>query len=369
MKKLFLILLTTINLSLFAQNNGGFNAVYSDPAISNLQFRDMSDAPVNTDVLTVGDPLKLQFTISNNDGLNAIPRGTCQVVITLGAMFRPVIDPSNMPNPPFGDYFHWHLEQAPGGGQIMLVGDLYKNLPGRFSGTVEFSLMPFEVGLSTMTCQLLITNDNNPTTVLSDIAPSNNYVSRSYTITKPFGIKFTRFEGMSRGCTIDMNWSVYDEDKTANKFIIETSADGINFQAVKTISSGGNSAFNWLLEGLSKSALYLRIKAVSVTGQFLYSGILFISDICTNRMELTLYPNPVDIHVNDVSIIAKKGIFDGKYSFRLTDGAGNEVKQMQVTLKNQLQVTFNTGFISSGSYYITVTGEDGKTISLKLLKQ
>lgn len=369
MKKLFLVFMTAAAIAANAQPNKWQAVSYADPALSNLSFADGANRPVNTDMLTIGIPVKMQFKAANTDALNVIPAGTCQIKITLGSRFRLLTDLSIPDNLPLGNYFRWSVTEGDRAVQYILVGELVRDLPARFSGLVGFTLMPMREGNSTITCQVLISNHNNPNTILSDMAPSNNILSKSYSSLKPIGVKFTRFDAKAHGCTVDLNWAIFDEEKLTRRYIIETSDDGISFQTLKTITASALTNYNLLLEGLSKSSMTLRIKAETQSGQFVYSGNVYTDNICNTKFEAGLYPNPVPTEISEVSILAKAGIFNGKYSIAITDVSGKELKRTDATYTNQLQVKFNTGILKGGTYFISITGEDGNVSTLKMIKQ
>ena len=369
MKKYFLSFVTLISISLYAQQGARYSAVYSDPAITNIRFTDLTNTLVNSDNLTVGHPVEMQFTISNNDRLNRIPAGTSQVVITLGSNFLLGTDLSNSLSLPLKDYFKWQAQDDPEGNQLIIYGDIYRDLPANFTGEVKFNLIPDKEGSSTVTCQFTISNHKNPSVVLSDIAPQNNFVFQSYTNRAPIGIKFVQFDAMVRGCMIDLNWAISDEKEEAKNFFVETSEDGIHFNNIKTIHATGSVENNILLETQGHSNLYIRIKAENANGQFVYSKKAFVNNICNTRFEVTLYPSLVESQVNEVILLAKKGIFNGKYNIRLLDMHGNEIRKIEINTHNQIQVKFKTGFITAGNYYINLTGENGAIINLKMVKQ
>lgn len=367
MKKYLLVLMAAAALSAQGQRLSS-KPSYCDPALSSLRFTDAQSASVNMDRLTIGSPVNIEFTLSNNDALNAVPQGTCQVKITLGSKFRLATDLSSM-NLPLRDYINWSIAEAPRGTQQIITGELYRDLPPRFSGQVKFSLMPFMQGGSTTTCQVLVSNHNNDRIILSDMVPGNNYVSASYKNAKPIGLKFTQFDATARGCALELNWAVFDDEKLARKYSIEVSYDGINFQPAKTVLSTGGSSYTLLLEGLNRKEVTVRIKAETVDGDVVYSGNVYKGNLCNGKFDIGLYPNPVATDVTDVMLQAKAGIFDGKYSIVMTDAMGKEVKRTEATYTNQVQVSFKTGFIASGAYMLTVTGEDGVSVSVRFVKQ
>jgi hypothetical protein len=241
-------------------------------------------------------------------------------------------------------------------------------LPARFSGKVSFMLVPSKVGSSTVVCQLLVSNEKNPDNTLSDNNPNNNSTSLGYTNVKPLDIKFTQFSAKPRSCMLDVNWSVLDNAKEAKQFVIETSEDGLTFVSVKTILASGGITYSYLLEKMANVAVTVRVKAETENGQYLYSEKIYNNTICNTGFDVSIYPNPVQTAVTEVALQAKAGIFNGKYSIRLTNAEGKELKRTEETLKNQVAFKIKTGVLPAGIYFVTLIGEDEKPIILKLLK-
>lgn len=368
MNRIFIILLTTITVSAFAQGNRLKPVSYSDPALSNLQLSDRSGRAVNTNMLKMGSAVKIQFTMANIDDRNEVPAGSCQLKITLGTKFSLETDMLNVQNLPLADYFHWKLMQMPNSKQYVITGELYRDLAPDFSGKVSFILLPDKVGTSTLVCQLMVSNHKNHNTILSDISPSNNYLSMSYTNVKPMNVKFISFDAQPHSCLVDLNWAIYDEDKVIRNYVIETSDNGIAFSPVQTVLSTGRAVYNYLLDRVSNTSLTVRIKAEAENGQYVYSENVFATNICNDAFDISLYPNPVAPEISEVRLLAKAGIFNGKYSIRIRDVMGKEMKQVEATFNNQVEVKWNTGFLTAGTYFITVTAENGKAITVKLIK-
>jgi Secretion system C-terminal sorting domain len=371
MKKISFVLLITFvtAVSSYGQSyNRHVKSSSSDPAIENLIISNPTDGFVNTDMLVSGSPVKVQFNILNNDNDVIVPAGSCRVMLTLGTKFKLANDLNSLQSLPLSNYFKWMLKQAPDSKQYILFGILYKDLPARFSGKVSFMLVPSKVGSSTVVCQLLVSNEKNPDNTLSDNNPNNNSTSLSYTNVKPLDIKFTQFAAKARSCMLDINWSILDNAKEAKQFVIETSEDGLTFVPVKTIIASGGTSYGYLLEKTANAAVTVRVKAETENGQYLYSEKIYNNNICNTGFDLSIYPNPVQAEITEVALQAKAGIFNGKYSIRLTNAAGNELKRTEETFKNQVQFKIKTGFLPAGTYFVTLIGEDEKPIVLKILK-
>jgi len=344
---------------------------YSDPAVSDLQFLSSSGTVLNSEHMDIGTPFNASFTLSNNDALNAIPAGTCQLMITLGSKFRLAAgdDLNLLTRLPMSEYFHWTMNRGQQNAQFIIIGDLYQDLPAKFKEKVVFQLVPFKMGSSNFTAQMMISNHNNDRTTLSDIAPYNNSVNKVYTNAKALGIKFIQFGAIARSCNADLNWLVSDEDNITKRFVVETSGDGVNFVANKNVMATGGSSYSTLLDNLSAKSITLRIKAEDNSGGFVYSAPVVLNNLCSSKFELSLYPNPAGREVSELTITAKQGIFNGKYSLKLTDVSGKEVKIAAATYNNQSQVKFATGTLPSGSYFLYVTNEEGVAITLPFVKQ
>ena len=374
MKKLLLLLLSTAGaVASMAQvtviNDSYQRASYTDPTIENFRLSDADNGAVNTELLDMGRAVKTQFTIENPAALQTIPAGSCKVVLSLGSKFTVATNMNDAAQLPLSQYFKWTAGQAAGSGQVTITGDLYKDLPAKFAGKIAFMLMPKKLGTSTIVCQLQITNDNSAGKVLSDMNPNNNYASLSYTNVKPLERKFIRFSSVARGCLLDLNWAIYDEEKAADKLVIETSTDGTNFTPVQTIPASGGVAYGYMLDQLTASNLTVRIKAAKNNGQYVYSEKITNSNICTPGFEAAIYPNPVARDATEATVVAKTGIFNGKYSIKITNAGGTEMRRTEATYNNQVQVKVTTGVMAAGMYFITLTCDDGKPVSLKMVKQ
>jgi Secretion system C-terminal sorting domain len=371
MKKISFVLLITFvtAVSSYGQSySRHIKSSSSDPAIENLVISDPTNGFVDTDMLVSGSPVKVQFTVLNKDNDVIVPAGSCRIMLTLGTKFKLATDFNSLPSLPLSNYFKWMLKQAPDSKQYILLGVLNKDLPARFSGNVSFMLVPSKVGSSTVVCQLLVSNEKNPNNTLADNNPNNNSTSLSYTNVKPLEIKFTQFAAKARSCMLDINWSVLDNGKEAKQFVIETSEDGLTFVPVKTILSSGGTSYGYLLDKMTNAALTVRVKAETENGQYLYSEKVYNNNICNTGFDISIYPNPVQAEVTEVALQAKAGIFNGKYSIRLTNAAGNELNRTEQTFKNQVQFKIKTGFLPAGTYFVTLIGADEKPIVLKLLK-
>ncbi len=372
MKKIAILLFSTCaSTMLFAQTySRHIKSSASDPAIQDLAITAANGETINTDLLATNLPVKLQFTVLNNDAQTAIPAGSCRIMLSLGTKFTMLSNINNQQALPLNNYFKWKLSQATDSRQYVLYGFLYRDLPAGFSSKVSFNLVPSKAGSSTVVCQLMVSNEKNPNNILSDNNPNNNNVSLAYTNLKSPEIKFTAFSAVSRLCLLDVKWAIEDKKAEAKEFVIETSNDnGLSFQPAYTLSATGGASFGYLLEKAFKAAVTVRVKAVSENGLYVYSDNITKNDICNTAFEIAVAPNPVPAQVTEVVLVAKAGIFNGKYVVSIINAAGAEVKQLSISTSNQTNVKITTGQISPGVYFIKLADENGKSAVAKLVKQ
>ena len=362
MKKAVTIILTMFCLSAFAQRK----AVIADLKIENLKFEDMQHNTLNSDLLEVGKMSKFTLKIVNTNMLSAIPVGTSKLKISLG-MLCFLADDLQGANAPLGDYFHWSVYRD-AFSQTVITGELYRDLPADFSGTALFNFMPSKAGSSTIICQYFISNHKSPDFILSDPNSSNNIISSSYTNLPQLTATFIDFKANAKGCNLDLNWQVSDEDKLT-EFEVETSAEGTNFTKVSTVLIKGTKSYSVRLSDIKSSNVYVRIKAKASTGQSLYSSAVNVTNLCNGRLELALYPNPVTSDISEVMINTVEGIFNGTYTVRLLNADGKELNKNEIRLINQSQMKYKIGYLSGGSYHLVITGEDGQVHTLKFIKQ
>ncbi|MCY7290930.1 MAG: hypothetical protein LH615_02000 [Ferruginibacter sp.] len=371
MKKILLVVLTAITVSAQAQYpsfSRGNRVSYSDPAVDNLQISGISNGAINVNRLDIGTPVKVSFKLNNNSEMNDVPAGSCELKITLGSKFKLAAGGINqVPNLPLSAYFNWSMTTLAANGQDIITGKLTQNLPPNFSRNIEFILLPVKEGKSTLTCQMMISNEDGAS-LLSDVSPLNNNVFISYTNVKPFGIKFVEVTAQPRGCSADIDWSVTDKDLQTARFFIETSTDGINFISTKTISATGEKSYNFLLENINTTSVSVRIKAESKEGSIKYSEPVLVKNLCNGLFEISLSPNPLPKSSTDITLTAKSGIFNGKYVVWLMDASGKDVNRTEVTYKNQVQVKYNTGNIAPGSYILVIANGNEKSAPLKFVK-
>jgi hypothetical protein len=158
-----------------------------------------------------------------------------------------------------------------------------------------------------------------------------------------------------------LKWKTENEINTSH-FLVERSIDGNHFDAIGTVAANGNningSVFNYSFTDVEAAnqqslLLYYRLKVVDRDGVFKYSSVITISlnDITG---KLTVSPNPA---VSEAKVNISSPA-DGRIEWKLIDNTGRVVLQNSEHVKkgNGNSFTINMNKLSSGSYYLSVSG-------------
>jgi len=159
-------------------------------------------------------------------------------------------------------------------------------------------------------------------------------------------LKLLSFSGLLQPGTDNalLYWNTANELNT-KYFTVEQSTDGINFNAIKTISARGigNNSYNYSVT-VSASITYYRLKMIDNNGQYSYSNIIELKSI-KNAGDFIVLTNPakniIIIKTNAFSLINTKA--------SIINSEGAEVKSF--ALKQGTQ-TIDVSTLSSGLYYI-----------------
>ncbi|MBS1655422.1 MAG: T9SS type A sorting domain-containing protein, partial [Bacteroidetes bacterium] len=94
---------------------------------------------------------------------------------------------------------------------------------------------------------------------------------------------------------VKLSWTT-EQESNSDKFIIEKSVDGNNWQILATAKAAGNSftVLNYsTTDGQPASMNYYRLKMVDLDGSFIYSKVLRVSKKEMTVGAIKVFPNPV----------------------------------------------------------------------------
>lgn len=123
----------------------------------------------------------------------------------------------------------------------------------------------------------------NPT-----IAPMNLCAPKHFGVVP---IQLLNFTCTAVGNTANLNW-ISAEEINADKYIVEYSKDGSNFQSIAIINAkGSNSNYKYVHQQVNSTAFY-RLKMMDKDGSFKYSEIRVVK--FDNKNGFTIAPNPAN---------------------------------------------------------------------------
>jgi len=166
-------------------------------------------------------------------------------------------------------------------------------------------------------------------------------------------INLISFKTLLRGDKVDIIWTTATE-LNSKTFIVERSADGINFSAISSVvaSANSNTAKHYQYTDANPPAgkNFYRLKMIDISGSFSYSAVAHVF-LKENRIsELFIYPNPVkDIlqisMVNDLKIYT--AVVTGADGKKVFSGSGTVVKIIEAINKD-------ISMIKPGIYFINL---------------
>ncbi len=361
MKSIFLS-----GLLLLCLNGMSQNSAISDPALGRITLSGQPGQVLNADKLPLDQVFSLRLPITNVNNGKMLPAGSCKIKLGFGSKLA--IDPGfSVVAADMNEYFSWSASME--GGQLQLTGDLINPLPTGLTTTgVTLRVKGTAMGTSTITANFLVSNHRTGIT-LSDSDPTNNSTYLQYTITgkqTPGIIKISNAQRSS--CRVNVSFT-NDKEVNLSRYDIEASRDGFNYTKVGEVAATGANSYTTgfdLTDAIKATDIFVRIRAVSVDGDYQFSSSRVVSGSCdkdVNPWVLNVYPNPAT-DVKAVTISAKEGIFKGKYKVTILDMDGRLAQVKEVQLDNVQQFSYNLGTLGAGKYLIQVMNSDGTQSSV-----
>lgn len=152
-------------------------------------------------------------------------------------------------------------------------------------------------------------------------------------------------------------WSTLSENNSSY-FEVLASADGVNFTAIGKVKAAGTSnvPLQYRFSYKATAALtYYRVRVVNTNGSFSTSNVVAVSNIVAAGVHL--FPNPAK------GFFVLQGVAKGG-KIELSDIQGRKLRQF---IANGPTERIALDGIASGTYTITIYGEDSKIVSGKKL--
>jgi hypothetical protein len=176
-------------------------------------------------------------------------------------------------------------------------------------------------------------------------------------------ITLFRFTGQKAANGNQLNW-ITSAESNSEKFIVERSYDGNNFQAIGEVKAAGNSAtsrnYAYLDGRYTEGKNFYRLRMMDKDGTFSYSNIVLI-DANKSIFITSIYPNPTTSGNNALLVIT-----DGQRGF-----AHITVSNMAGQVINSYKINNTTGNVllelpsrnlPGGNYLITYRNSTGKVM-------
>lgn len=177
-------------------------------------------------------------------------------------------------------------------------------------------------------------------------------------------IKLTSFTAVNNNSKIKLQWQTQYEQNSKH-FIIQRSADGVNFTDIDKVSAAGNSGvpltYNYtdVLPAMLQNAatVFYRLQVVDIDGQFLNSQIAAVH-LNKKDIQLLIFPNPV----KDVLQVQTNGL-TGQATLSITDANGRQLYIRDVVLEQgSNSMPIKIAQFSNGIYYVRLAnGKDSFT--------
>ena len=165
---------------------------------------------------------------------------------------------------------------------------------------------------------------------------------------------------------VQLNWATTAENNT-KEFIIQRSADGVNFSEMTKVSAKGNSSIEVKYNCYDYTPLagrnFYRLITMDMDGLKSFSEIVLINMNITvdSKASLDIYPNPakdvVTVNLNNLSIYNN--------SVSVTDLNGATVIRKEA--QNGSAIKLNVSQLQPGVYMVKVVGTDGTVTQGKIM--
>jgi len=169
-----------------------------------------------------------------------------------------------------------------------------------------------------------------------------------------------QFNATLSGKKVNLNW-VTGMEKELSHFVIERSANGVDYVEAGKVSAKGSSnvkidySFQDELNSSAKGMLYYRLKMVDIDNKYQYSPVRVIRVAALNdEVKILAYPNPV---TTELRVTLPQDWQNTKLSFTLYNVNGQAVKQV-VNNKSGQTETINVADVPVGLYMMKVVNGD-----------
>ncbi|MDB5255912.1 MAG: chiA1 3 [Chitinophagaceae bacterium] len=182
----------------------------------------------------------------------------------------------------------------------------------------------------------------------------------------PLPVTWLDFSAWTEGQFVKLDWSTAKEEKNGY-FVVESSIDGLSFQAVDRVVASGNttaiSRYTYLDTQPLSNPIYYRIKQVDTDGASTYTSIVYVQWNSADIIWFDVHPNPatqqeIQVQFNHASEAQQ---------LELTDLLGATYYSEILTAQQVKEThTIKLNSIRPGIYILSATG-NGKQYRVKVI--
>jgi hypothetical protein len=167
-------------------------------------------------------------------------------------------------------------------------------------------------------------------------------------------VRFTSFTAHLSAKDVILNWK-NEDDKEANYYEVQYSANGVDFTGIAQIKSTGSGIYNYVHQDGSGAIRYYRIKAVSTDGSILYSTTLIVR-MQDDHATIDISPNPAGSGAINVRF---ENMEPGMYTLTIINTTGIKVleKKFQILTRSSVEMKAVLPYLGKGLYYVKTAAQ------------
>lgn len=244
-----------------------------------------------------------------------------------------------------------------------LIGTIIANMNG--ANTLNFTTPTIASGLvlnTPLRLRVVSKFSSSPSNAcdVSTYGQAEDYTVYMKANLNPLPIRLVDFNAQCDKGIARLNWLTASEENN-EKFNIERSKDGKNFESIGTVSGSGTSQEVNTYSFEDREALYgtsyYRLKQTDFDGKFEYSKIIL--NKCIEKINLKIYPNPTE------NILHVKG-FGGQATISVINSLGVKVMNKEAIGNSCI---LEIGHLTNGLYSIIINNDEDQVIQQVVLSK
>lgn len=181
-------------------------------------------------------------------------------------------------------------------------------------------------------------------------------------------VTLTLFKGTETAQGVELQWQTASEDNS-DRFDIERSADGRNFEAIGFVKAHGTSADINNYSFTDKDPLtgnnFYRLKEVDIDGKYKYSPVITINHHASVEA-VHAYPNPVQ---DVLHIVLPQAFSNGRQVTVIIYGNNGQLIEKQLYANPGSKVQLGTRHLQRGIYLAEIITDNSRKATLLFMKQ